>query len=78
MTKTTAEKIAVMQAFERGKPIERFSYRCGEGWLPTKDPVWDWHLFDYRVALTKPSVDWSHVSDDIVAIVKDNAGRAWC
>ena len=78
MTKTTAEKIAVMQAAEFGEPIEMRWKKTPKDWMPTNCPSWDWNSFEYRVAATKPSVDWSHVSDDIVAIVKDNAGRAWC
>ena len=45
--KTTAEMIAVMQAYEDGKEIE-YSNRDYPTWNKTK-PVWDWHRNDYRV-----------------------------
>lgn len=46
--KTTAEMIAVMQAYVDGKEIE---YRCGDyqTWRKTIDPLWDWYKTDYRV-----------------------------
>lgn len=48
---TTAEKIEVMQAFERGEAIE---CRQGFGWEgPVTSPSWDWSRIDYRIA-TKP------------------------
>ena len=52
--KTTAEMIAVMQAFDRGEKIE------GEikgKLVPITRPVWDWTLFDYRV-VRKPAECW--------------------
>lgn len=46
--KTTKEKIAIMQAFEDGREIER-SYDGETDWILTKDPVWDWRIYDYRI-----------------------------
>ena len=87
---TTKEMIAVMEAFEAGKPIECMSYDYGI-WRPCDNPSWDWsayayrvaltkptgdwHSLDYRVALTKPSWDWSHVSDEINFLVRDSDGE---
>lgn len=47
-TSTTAGKIAVMQAFQDGKKIERLI--IADMWLPVTDPLWDWSAFDYRIA----------------------------
>ncbi len=51
MEKTTAEKIAVMQAFADGKPIEvlRFGSKKWE-MMEAITPIWDWRLNNYRVA----------------------------
>lgn len=52
MTKTLAEKIAVMQAAERGEQIE-FKYRStiDKNWRIDYSPDWEfnWFLFDYRI-----------------------------
>ena len=61
MVKTTQEKIEVMKAFTEGAPIEFTRYNQGP-WKPCIDPLWDWFLYYYRVALTKPSINWDHVS----------------
>ncbi|XTQ92595.1 hypothetical protein ACQR5W_11790 [Xanthomonas sacchari] len=58
--KTTAEMIAVMQAFERGEEIEVRSIPNG-GWisLPRPTPLWDNSgLFDYRIKPREPRVIW--------------------
>ena len=48
MMTTLAEKIAVMQAFERGEKIE---FRAGGNpWVVTEAPVWSWHNTTYRIA----------------------------
>ena len=44
--KTTAEKIEVMQAFERGEEIQ---VECGNSWARVSDPKWNWDAFDYRI-----------------------------
>lgn len=45
---TLAEKIAVMQAFERGEKIETLITN-GE-WIEVSFPMWDWQDCDYRIA----------------------------
>lgn len=45
--KTVQEKIAVMQAFADGKPIE-FSKGDGD-WVVVGRPTWNWHNCDYRI-----------------------------
>lgn len=62
--KTLAEKIAVMQAAERGEKIESkyIALQCPEAaWCPNSKPVWDWINFDYRVAKQKKTY-WIYVS----------------
>lgn len=56
MTKTLAEKIAVMQAAERGEEIQSL-YNYGLAWEDNSDPNWDWCNFDYRVK-PKPQKFW--------------------
>lgn len=66
---TTKEMIAVMEAFEAGKPIEYINDDLGV-WEPCYRPSWDWFNSNYRIAVTKPSWDWSHVSDRINYLVR--------
>ena len=49
-TTTTAGKIAVMQAFERGEACQ-WQYKEGDGdeWLKVEVPSWDWGVVRYRV-----------------------------
>jgi len=46
--KTLPEKIAVMQAAERGEKVQFLSH-CG-AWIDCDYPEWDWKTHDYRVA----------------------------
>lgn len=48
MAKTLAEKIAVMQAAERGEEIEGRHLRS-KSWMYIPTPAWDWDKYDYRV-----------------------------
>src|SRR6476659_8126448 len=75
--KTLAEMIAVMQAALDGKPIECGSLDNRWPWVLNDKPAWDWGAFDYRVAVTKPSVDWSVLSKEVVAIATDECGNSW-
>lgn len=44
------DKIAVMQAFERGEKVEcRSALHYGK-WGHSKDPQWNWRDFEYRIA----------------------------
>lgn len=45
---STAEKIAVMQAFLDGKRIEFRSVYAD--WAQAENPTWDWSRFEFRVA----------------------------
>jgi hypothetical protein len=73
--KTIDEMIAVMTAFKDGKKIEAKLYKKGR-WDLVPNPFWDWVRFDYRVAFIKPSVDWTHVSDEYNWIAIDEDGKA--
>lgn len=77
MTDTTKEMIAVMQAFADGAKIEFRNRGWASGvWLHS-NPKWNWESCDYRVAVTKPSVDWSHVSDEFIGHATDSDGRVF-
>lgn len=60
--KTTKEKIAVMQAFVDGKPIE--ICEVGGNWISLhpdwkgQEVCWNWEEYDYRVAPPKPKEIW--------------------
>ena len=59
--KTLAEKIAVMQAFERGEKIEAAFIDSGS-WSDSPTPSWARNVFDYRVASKPPEpkyVPWT-------------------
>lgn len=49
MSTTTSEKIAVMEASARGEAVQ-CRMRGDVAWRDAPKPVWDWGLFDYRVA----------------------------
>jgi len=51
MAMTHDEMIAVIQAHKEGKPIQ-VSSRNINGWSETKNPVWNFRAYDYRVAPT--------------------------
>lgn len=81
---TLAEKIAVMQAFERGERVET-RHKAGGTWVECERPLWDWFRFDYRIA-PKP-IDLLDVLESLASNVKLNlpegselyrvAGHAW-
>lgn len=53
-TKTTEEKLAVMQAFVAGRKIE-MAAKSDARWYPVENPIWNWYTMDYRIApLTFP------------------------
>lgn len=52
---TTAEKIAVMQAFSDGKKIQRHCFlNSNLKWEDTEAPMWNWMAYEYRI---KPERD---------------------
>jgi hypothetical protein len=64
--KTTAEKIAVMQAYERREKIEVLV--GGTQWLEWNrfdgEPCWAWDKGDYRIAPKPPIEGWCAVWKD--------------
>jgi hypothetical protein len=58
---------AVMLAAADGKLIEP-KHKCGDwSFYPPCEPrtvIWDFTKYDYRVAITKPSINWDHVHPD--------------
>lgn len=47
-TSTTAGKIAIMQAHERGEHIQYFC-KVDRRWYPADTPTWSWRDTDYRI-----------------------------
>jgi len=52
----TTDKIAIMQAYADGQPIEYTPSIGTSDWDITSDPTWDWASFDYRI---KPSFEFN-------------------
>ena len=53
---TITEKIAIMQAFDEGKPIEYRTKHNGPSrdWCWTPQPAWDWDKKEYRITAIQP------------------------
>lgn len=51
---TTAEKIAVMQAFEDGEKIECADLCRPNNWTGLKHPLWNWQDYKYRIKPKEP------------------------
>lgn len=45
-------------------------------WLYDPEPSWH-EKADYRIALTKPSINWDHVNPEYNYLTKDLDGTAW-
>lgn len=56
--KTTAEMIAVMQAFERGEKIEIRDVDEESWGNLVVAPSWNWRHYDYRIKPREPRVIW--------------------
>ena len=66
--------------------VEFKYYRGGGKWMPLNtlfisfDGIDDdKHKYEFRIKLTKPSIDWNHVSDELnfLAIDKDGTGYVY-
>lgn len=69
---STAEKIAVMQAFLDGRVVEWKKF--GSNWAPLicPDPVWDWSVNKYRVKpIADDSINWDHVHPNFNYMARD-------
>ena len=77
---TDAEKGALLLAHHRGEWIEHKAWRdpsLEDIWYRDMTPQWRAGLI-YRIApepKTPDTIDWSHVSDDIVAMTRDEGDR---
>jgi hypothetical protein len=65
--RTTKEKIAIMQAFEDGKPIEMKNASSAQ-WSTlsmgkSADPIWNWGSCDYRIK-QEPKVVYINYYED--------------
>ena len=65
---------AVMLAAAEGKPIESLA---GDAWRLSIEPTFNWHAYDYRVAVTKPSINWDHVHPDYKWMATDQNGKVF-
>lgn len=73
----TADKIKVMQAFLDGKKIGIGSYGGEiEAWIGG-EPQWCWGTSHYCIIETKPSIDWSQVSEKFRFLATDDDGRTY-
>lgn len=73
---TTAEKIAIMQAFLDGQPVE-FKTLLNHHWHPLdcKEPGWDWSNLNYRIKPMIPDfIDWSQVDPAFNFIARSKRG----
>lgn len=68
------EQNELFQYWVHKRTIEFYHPNCG--WVGMADP--DWFLNRcYRKPIVKPSVDWDHLSPDIVAIATDMCGYSY-
>lgn len=73
------DQIKVMQHYTNGGEVEYFSPGRQE-WVETKNPVWNWSGFDYRIKEkqpVKPSINWDHVSKEYNWLAVDKDGLAY-
>jgi len=74
---TTAEKIAIMQAYVDGKTIEvrMRKYSDRYEWLHITVPSWDWSNCAYRVKPEPPKtpdyINWDHVGPELNYMARD-------
>lgn len=65
-----------MIAYADGADIECRKKAHVLDWSPAKYPDFSWVDLDYRVKETKPSADWSQVSDEFNALATDHSGSS--
>lgn len=81
--KSTAEMIAVMQAYLDGKEIQYRRVTCSPpsiwfDWDTNRIPDWSWGYHDYRVKPSTPdTIDWSHVHPDYNYMARDANGSCY-
>lgn len=77
MTREEARKAAeVMLAYADGAEIEVCDNEGLRIWDAHAEcgPGFNWSDYKYRVKVTKPSIDWSHVSDELVCLMESPSG----
>lgn len=69
----TETKVKVMNSYLDGHAIECYT---GGKWADCSYPIWDWHNFSYRVKISKPSINWDHVSPkfNYLFMLEDGSG----
>ncbi len=65
---------AVAKAWVDGAEIEGRS--IGGTWASVVAPAWREDL-EYRIKITKPSINWEHVSHEYVALATDSDGNSF-
>lgn len=74
--KQLKQAAAVMLAAAEGKPIE--CRRNGNKWHLHGHPFeFNWASSEYRVAVTKPSINWDHVHPDYKWMATDQNGKVF-
>lgn len=59
MESEAAFKANVMLAFSNGNKVEmRVKSIPNDPWFPSPLPIWNWELYDYRVAAPEPRRIW--------------------
>ena len=71
---TRAEKLKLMAAWVDGKTIQYNSPTAG--WRGIGQPTW-LHDTEYRIAIEKDYIDWSHVSTEFNFLARDSEGVAY-
>jgi len=81
--KTTAEKIAVMQAYEDGKTIQVSMRGFASGVTPcelskksVKNPLWDWETYDYNIKKEPRTFYVNEYKDGSFGAAHSSADRA--
>lgn len=80
-TSTTAGKIQVMSAFERGEKIKFFGVNggTGNGWLLLSEgsPEWDWSTYDYRIEDPCADLKAAHAAGKTIQTRNNGAIERW-
>ena len=70
------DQLALFEAWLDGKTIEFKSFLSGDGFMVNHHPSWD-SRGCYRVALTKPSINWDHVHPMYRFMATDKSGHTY-
>ena len=69
---STLDKIEVMQHYADGGKVELL-LRTSDQWVAVTSPFWNWEFVGYRKAVTKPSINWSHVAPEYKWLARDES-----